>query len=58
MQDSLVGKLKKHRKEKGLSQELIAKTIGVSLMTVQRWESGKYKPSLMAQNNIKRILGI
>ena len=33
------------RKKNLLSQESFAKELGVSFATVNRWESGKYKPT-------------
>jgi len=36
--------IKKRREEKGLTQEDLAKLIGVSRVTVARWETDKTKP--------------
>lgn len=38
-------KIKEIRKKCFLSQEALAKELGVSFATVNRWESGKSKPS-------------
>ena len=38
-------KIKEIRLKKGLSQEAFAKELGVSFATVNRWESGKTKPT-------------
>lgn len=43
-----VKEIKGLRKELGLSQEQLAREIGVSLRSVARWESGEGKPSQMA----------
>lgn len=40
--------IKRLREEIGLSQEQLAREIGVSLRSVARWESGEGKPSQMA----------
>lgn len=34
------------RKEKGLTQEALAETIGVTNKTISRWETGKYLPDI------------
>ena len=39
--------IKRFREELGLSQEQLARKIGVSLRSVARWESGEGKPSQM-----------
>jgi putative transcriptional regulator len=44
----LLEQLKQVRKRRGWSQEDLARNLGVSLNTVQRWEMGKNKPSKMA----------
>lgn len=38
-------KIKKIRQQQFLSQETFAKELGVSFATVNRWESGKTKPT-------------
>ena len=43
------------RKKLGLTQEAFAIRLGVSVMTVRRWEGGKTKPSRMAQRLLKEI---
>lgn len=37
--------IKRVRKQQLLSQEELAKELGVSFATVNRWEKGKYKPT-------------
>ena len=39
-----------------LSQEVFAKEIGVSFATVNRWESGKTKPTYIAMKLIDEFL--
>ena len=47
--------IKKTRIDLGLSQEGLARRLGVSLQTIHRWETGKTKPSPMA---IKLLEGL
>jgi len=49
--------LKYIRKNRGWSQEKLARNLGVSLNTVQRWEMGKNKPSKLAMEKILSLLG-
>lgn len=43
------------RAELGLNQEQLAMQLGVSPVTVNRWENGKAKPTAMAQNKLFEI---
>ena len=45
--------LKRIRQRSFLTQEAFAKEVNVSFSTVNRWESGKTKPNLIAMKNIK-----
>jgi len=49
-------KLKYYRGSKNWSQEQLARFVGVSLYTIQRWESGKSAPSPLALGRLKEIL--
>jgi len=49
-------KLKHCRSRKGWTQEQLARNIGVSLNTVQRWESGKTHPSPLAIEKLQELL--
>ncbi len=49
-------KLKHCRSRLGWSQEQLARNVGVSLNTVQRWEAGKTKPSPLAMDKLGNIL--
>jgi DNA-binding transcriptional regulator YiaG len=40
----------------GLSQERLARLIGVSLYTLHRWKTGKSRPSYLARAQIERAL--
>jgi len=48
-------KLKELRKRKGWVQEDLAREIGVSLSTVQRWEMKDVKPTRLARRELKRL---
>ena len=47
--------IKTIRKKMNLSQEQLAALIGISPVTVNRWENEKAKPSLMAQKQLYDI---
>ena len=49
-------KLRKVRKSMGLSQENFARMIGVTFVTVNRWERGHFKPSPLAMANLISFL--
>ena len=53
--DKLGEKLKELRRKRGWAQEDMAREIGVSLSTVQRWERQGGKPSRLARREITRI---
>ena len=44
-------KVKKVRIEIGYSQEQLARDLGVSFATINRWENGKTEPSRLALKN-------
>ena len=44
--------IKQIRKEKLLSQDELAKILGVSFATVNRWENGHFNPSIKKQRSI------
>lgn len=48
-------KIKELRKRLGLSQDKFAVRLGITVQTVRRWESGKTKPSPMAQRLLEEI---
>ena len=54
--ETLERRLKNLRNLKGWSQEQLARELGVSLNTVQRWELRKNKPSALAREKIQRLL--
>lgn len=49
--------IKALRKKLKLSQEGMGHLIGVSFTTINRWELGKRKPTLLALARLKQILG-
>ncbi len=46
------------RKNKKLTQETLAKEVGVSRQSVYKWESGECYPDALKLVELKRILGI
>ena len=53
--ESLGQKVKYLRKIKGWSQEYLARNIGVSLNTVQRWEMERNEPSPLAREKLMAL---
>lgn len=47
-------KILKVRCELDLSQEALAKELGVSFTTINRWEKGHAKPSLLFENRFNK----
>ena len=47
--------IKELRHKLGLSQEGLARKLGVSVITVRRWEKGSYKPSPLALSRIEEL---
>ena len=43
------------RHKLGLSQEALARKLGVSVLTVRRWEKGSFSPSPLARARIEKI---
>lgn len=54
--EQLREKVKELRKKRGWAQEDLAREIGVSLSTVQRWERQGGKPSRLARRQLQRLL--
>jgi transcriptional regulator with XRE-family HTH domain len=52
----LADKIRQCRVNKGWTQEQLARSIGVSLNTVQRWEASKTVPSPMAMEKLQKLL--
>jgi len=43
------------RSKLGLSQERLARKLGVSVLTVRRWEKGRSRPSPLAMERIQEV---
>ena len=52
----LASKIRQYRTRKGWTQEQMARSIGVSLNTVQRWEACKTRPSPLAMEKLQELL--
>ena len=46
------------RTEKGMTQEQLAKAVGVRRETIVFLEQGKYNPSLLLAHNVAKTLGV
>ena len=53
--ENIAEELRQLRQQQGWSQEDLARKLGVSFATVNRWENGKTKPSRLAQEKIKQV---
>ena len=53
---NIAEELKKLRQQQGWSQEDLARKIGVSFATVNRWENSKTKPSRLAVEKIQVVV--
>ena len=49
-------RIKAIRSELGLSQEALARELGISAATVNRWENGRNKPGQMATKLLELML--
>ena len=47
--------LKQYREKKFLTQEELAKVLGVSFVTLNRWENGKYKPTMKMKKKLHEL---
>ena len=54
--ERLKERVKELRRKMGWSQEDLAREVGVSLSTVQRWEARGAKPTRLARREIKKFL--
>ena len=55
--ENIADQLKTLRQQYEWSQEDLARMLGVSFSTVNRWENGKSKPSRLAQKEISALIG-
>lgn len=54
----IIDALQKYRLEHGLSQEKIAKRLGVTFRTMSRWCNKHNRPSYIYEYRIKKLLNI
>jgi len=52
----LIKKLEEHRLKHKVTQAMIAKILGVSVVTVNRWFNGKFEPNQIQKYHIKKFL--
>lgn len=50
--------LEKARKDKGFSQEFVARQLGVSRATIDNWERGTTKPTLPMAAKLAELLDV
>lgn len=55
-ENDLARMIKELRYKLGLTQEQFAAKVGVTFSTVNRWESGKSKPSPLAMRQIEELM--
>ena len=53
----LVEAPRQYRLEHQLTQQALAKKLGVSFITVNRWFNGKTSPSQLQEYRVKKLLG-
>ena len=51
-------KIEEIRKEKGIRQDELAKSMGVSRQTISSLENGRYNPSIMLAYRIAKYFGL
>ena len=52
----MIEKLKEIQNKTGKSQETMAREIGVTLNTLNRWMRGKFNPSLLANDRLELFI--
>ena len=55
-QNDLADKIRELRSKLGMTQEQFSAKVGVTFSTVNRWESGKSKPSPLAMRQIEELM--
>jgi DNA-binding XRE family transcriptional regulator len=48
--------IKKYREAHFITQKDLAEILGVSFVTVNRWETGKYEPTIKTKKKIHNLL--
>ena len=56
-EQEFAARLKRYRRERGLTQQALAEILGVSNSSVSRWESGSY-PDVPTLAALARVLGV
>ncbi len=57
MNEKLINHVKDHRKQMGITQEELAKRVGVSRQSIISIEQGKYIPSLPLALKLRKLFG-
>ena len=47
--------IKRNREKELITQEELAKKLGVSFVTVNRWENGKFEPTMKIKRVLKKL---
>ncbi|MDX1608242.1 MAG: helix-turn-helix transcriptional regulator [Candidatus Spechtbacterales bacterium] len=55
MPDTVKNKVQKHRKERGVTQQELAETVGVTRQTIIAIEKGNYTPSVLLAMKIAKF---
>lgn len=55
---AILNSIRRLREEKGLTQEQLARKLGVSRQTVNSLEAGRYKPSIVLALKIAGVYGL
>lgn len=58
MLHDLIDRLRTYRLEKRLTQVQLAKKLGVTFQTINRWLNRRMKPRPIQEHQIKKLLGI
>lgn len=58
MPNEIGQKIRELRKQSKMTQLQLAEVIGVSLMSIRNYESGKYRPSLKKAKRISELFSI
>ena len=48
-------KIKEYRERKLLTQEDLAKVLGVSVTSITRWENGKFEPTMAIKRKLREL---
>ena len=58
MDNTLGNKIKQLRKQKNISQEVLAQYLGVSFQAVSKWETGTTMPDVLLIPSIASFFGV